>query len=87
MGRVSPEPGQGAALRAGLGRAAKRGREAAGEQPQAKPGRIQRCRGKRSQRSAASGDCGAAVAQSELGMGIRAGTAAMAATLPHHPAG
>lgn len=48
-----PEPGQGAALPAGLSQAAKRGREAAGEQPQARHGCIQRWRGRRSQRSAA----------------------------------
>lgn len=33
-----------------------------------------------------SGDCGAAVAQSELGIGIRAGRAAMVAALPDYPA-
>lgn len=48
-----PEPGQGAALPAGLSQAVKRRREAAGEQPQARHGCIQRWRGRRSQSSAA----------------------------------
>lgn len=84
--RGQPEQGQGTALPAGLSQAAKRGSEAAGEQPPAKHGCIHAAGEEGASALRPSGDCGAAVAQSELGIGIRAGRAAMAATLPDYPA-